>query len=68
MSSAGVDSRRNNFVIKSTPSLALSMNLPSKLVPLPVFKRHISFLKEMSSQDVSQAEKVDMPTFSGSVY
>ena len=55
---------RNRFIIKSTPSLTLSMNLPSKLVPLPVFKRHITFLKEVSSTDFQALEQSDIPTFS----
>ena len=56
---------RNRFLIKSSPNLSLSYSLPSKLVPLPIFKRHISFLKEVNSEEFQTREPSDIPHFSG---
>lgn len=60
------DSERNRELMRSAPHLILAHHLPSKLIPLPMLNRQISFLKEIGSPEYQTREVTDMPTFSGS--
>lgn len=57
---------RSADLAKSMPEVSLSEYLPKHLVPLPIFKRKIEFLKQISSEKHQTKKPSDMPTFSGS--
>lgn len=56
---------RSVDVAKSMPDINISDYLASHLVPLPIFKRKIEFLKNLTSEKYQTKKQTDMPTFSG---